>query len=133
MKDRGHIQTTGSDQLGKKINGNSLSQFRFSDDIVPIASTYEELQIMISRLEATLNEANEVGPNMRKGKGMSNTEQVRNMQINGHIQLNMSMYLGQVLKLNKDNHYDKITRGIILGQGLESQPSYSIAEKYHKI
>lgn len=100
---------------GININGRTLSHLRYADDIIIFATSFEELQTMITQL---LRASEEVGlkMNLEKTKIMTNTQDFRQITLNEKKLESVSeyIYLGQIMKVNKENQTAEITRRIRL-------------------
>lgn len=102
-------------EYGININGKKMSNLRYADDVILTAATFEELQIMIKELEEASRKVG-LKMNMKKTKIMTNTQEDRNVRIDNCIleKVNEYIYLGQILKLGKDNQTAEIQRRIRL-------------------
>ena len=100
---------------GININGQRLHHLRYADDIVLFSHTKEELQTMLEDLG---KQASRVGLRMNysKTKTMTNTEESAtiNFGTNTIEQTEEYIYLGQLVKLNKENQTVELKRRIRL-------------------
>lgn len=101
--------------MGLNINGKNLNHLRYADDVVIIASTFEQLQTMLAELA---RESEKVGLKMNytKTKTMTNTQDNRCLTVDGtKIEaVNEYVYLGQIIKINKENQTAEIKRRVRL-------------------
>ncbi|KAL0839312.1 hypothetical protein ABMA28_016056 [Loxostege sticticalis] len=102
---------------GLSIAGARLSNLRFADDVVLFASDPEELQTMVHELHnASLNVGLEM--NLTKTKVMTtDTESTAVIKVRGTPLeiVNKYVYLGQEVKLGKENQETEINRRVRLG------------------
>ena len=101
---------------GINIDGENLNHLRFADDIVLISENPDELQAMLSDLN---KESLKVGLKMNRSKTKvmyNDNTQRRVIKVEEEIieEVQEYNYLGQVLKLTKDNE-NEVKRRIILG------------------
>ena len=86
---------------GFRIGGKTISNLRYADDIVLLATTSEELQELIKRVENAAEEYS-MSINVAKTKVMTNTEDILEMVVGtGRLeQVNSFIYLGS--RITKD-------------------------------
>lgn len=98
-------------EYGINVNGKKLNHLRFADDVVLITDTFEGIQAMVNQL-TTASENVGLKINIQKTKMMTNTENQNNVTINGSPLETVKeyIYLGQVIKLGKENQTAEITR-----------------------
>ena len=80
---------------GVKIGGKTISNLRYADDIVLLATSIEELQEIVRRVEAAAVEYNML-INAAKTQVMTNTEETLNVKVDGGtlVQVKCFVYLG---------------------------------------
>lgn len=102
--------------MGININGKFLNHLRFADDIVLIAPNMEQLEIMLTQLDAISSEIG-LKMNLSKTKIMTDISTDRAVEIrNEAIELVESYkYLGHTIKLGLGNQTAEVTRRIGLG------------------
>ncbi|CAG9835218.1 unnamed protein product [Diabrotica balteata] len=109
------------------INGKYLNHLRFANDVLLLATTMEQLQMMISDLEKTsLEKGLKMIP--KKTKIMTDTEDRSVITIGGtnieHVQ--EYIYLGQAIRADKSIQTKEITRRIRMGWAGFGKLSYTI-------
>lgn len=88
---------------GFKIGGKVISNLRYADDIVLVATSAEELQDLMNRVEKSAKEYNML-INATKTKVLSNTNETLNIKVEGGIleQVDTFTYLGCTITKNAD-------------------------------
>ena len=86
---------------GFRIGGKTISNLRYADDIVLLATTPEELQELVNRVESAAREY-DMSINARKTKVMTNTDDALEIEVSaGRLeQVNSFVYLGS--RVTKD-------------------------------
>ena len=86
---------------GFRIGGKNISNLRYADDIVLLATTPEELQELVNRVESAAREY-DMSINARKTKVMTNTDDALEIDVSaGRLeQVNSFVYLGS--RVTKD-------------------------------
>ena len=102
--------------MGININGKYLSHLRFADDIVLIATSLDQAQVMLQQLN---DESIKVGLklNLSKTKIMTNIDDDRDVKIGDTVieRVENYVYLGHKLKLGLGNQMAEVKRRIGLG------------------
>jgi hypothetical protein len=115
---------------GININGERLNHLRFADDVILLAESFEELSEMLCELD---EESNKIGLeiNLKKTQVMytENTDQV--MKIKNEIiqKVDKYIYLGQELKVTKENQLTEIHRRVRLGWAAFKKLDYILKNK----
>lgn len=96
---------------GIRIDGSYLSHLRFADDLVLISSDVNELEQMLQELDRA---SKEIGLKMNEKKTKIMSQAGIRISIENHQIENVSeyIYLGHLIKLNKENQTKEITRRI---------------------
>jgi hypothetical protein len=92
---------------GININGEYISHLRFADDIVIMAETMQDLQLMLNGL-ADSSARIGLRMNLDKTKPIAFCEAVVEV-------VQKYVYLGQTLQLGRNNFINEVNRGIQLG------------------
>ena len=117
--------------MGININGEHLSHLRYADDIAIFAGDKETLKSMIDDLDL---QASQIGLKMNytKTKTMTNTnENADIVLLSGQTisETNQYVYLGQLVKLNKENQTEEIRRRIRLSWAAFGKLSFILKNK----
>ena len=100
---------------GININGSYLSLLKYTDDTILFSQSSTELQEMVQEMHVA---SEKIGLQMtiNKTKIMTNTGENINIKINGERleQVEEYVYLGQTIKLNRENQEAEIVRRIKL-------------------
>jgi len=88
---------------GFRIGGKTISNLRYADDIVLLATSPEDLQELVCRVERAAKEYNML-INATKTKVMTNTEDILEITVTGGQleQVDSFVYLGSSIKYNTD-------------------------------
>ncbi|RVE53061.1 hypothetical protein evm_002359 [Chilo suppressalis] len=103
------------EERGLKLPGTRLNNLRFADDIVLFSDNPDDLQTMIHELnEASLNVGLEM--NLSKTKIMTNDPIPFTIKVNQSVieKVEKYVYLGQEIKMGKENQLNEIDRRIRL-------------------
>jgi hypothetical protein len=103
--------------MGINVSGECLAHLRFADDIVIMAESLQDLQEMLSSLNAASRRVG-LGMNLDKTKVMFNEHIVPEPVSVEGVPLEVVqeyVYLGQKLQLGRDNFEGEITRRVQLG------------------
>lgn len=118
------------EEKGIKINGQYLNHLRYADDVILIANTKTDLKVMLEELD---DEAKKIGlkMNYNKTKTMTNTDEntAITMGENTIEQVGEYIYLGQLIKLNKENQTAEIKRRVRLAWAAFGKLSFVLKNK----